>query len=446
MPLTKSIHVIRAWFDDHIFLRLIKNAGWLSGATFISGLLGLITIALTARALGPAEFGALTVIMAYVAIIDRLLNFQSWQFLIRNGAEALQQNDPVRLRRQIKFSILLDSISSLLSTLVAIAIASVVASLIDWTEQETGLAMLYSLTILFHLSGMPTGVLRLFDQYRRLATQKVITAVLNLLGVLVAWGLDGGLPAFLLAFAISSIAGNVILFVMGWWQLRTQKISGVWSTSLQGIRGSESGIWHFVIYTNIESSVKIIRDLDAFIIKAFLTAEAVGLYLLARRIAEALHMLVDPFSQAVYPEFTRLLARRHLPPLKTLIKKSSLTVGLTATLIWLGFIVIGPWLVPLVFGDDYAPAYLLAAICMAGSVLWAYFQPVTPILYGLGKAKDVFHIHISTAVLYVLLVTVFAVALDGLGAAIAYAGFFLAWSILASAVMRHRLHSHTWEA
>lgn len=145
----KAKRVIISWFDDHIYLRLLKNASWLSGASFIAALLGLVSITLTARALGPSEFGALVVIMTYAAIVDRLLNFQSWQFLIKNGAKSLEGNDHFRLRRQIKFSALLDAGSSTLSTAVAVAFASIAGLLIGWSDQEIGLAMLYSLTILF---------------------------------------------------------------------------------------------------------------------------------------------------------------------------------------------------------------------------------------------------------------------------------------------------------
>lgn len=293
---------------------------------------------------------------------------------------------------------------------------------------------------------MPTGVLRLFDQFKTLAAQKILMAILNVLGVTVAWILNGDLSHFLLAFALSNIAGNIYLLAMGWRQLNRQGINGVWSIPLNGLRDSEPGIWHFVIYTNIESSVKIIRDLDVFLIKVILTSEAVGLYMMARRIAEALHMLVDSFFHAIYPEFSKLIALRNSSGLHRLVIQSSLSVGAAATFIWLCFLMIGPWLVPIIFGESFTPVFSLAAICMLGSVLWAFLQPASPILYNLGRARDAFVIHSITAVLYILALIPLTVEFDVIGSSVSYAGFFLAWSALTVFITQHRLKNHTWES
>ncbi len=444
MLMKKAMQAIASWFDDHIYLRLLKNASWLTGATFIAGLLGLASITLTARALGATEFGVLIMVMTYATIVDRLFNFQSWQFLIKNGAEALEQNDRSRFRRQVKFSALLDAVSSILSTLVALGFAGIAGLLVGWSDYEINLAMIYSLTILFHLSGMPTGVLRLFNQFQTLAAQKVLMATFNLLGVITAWLLNGEPLHFLLAFALSNIAGNLYLLTMGWRQLNQQRITDVWSTSLTGLQRKEPRIWRFVIYTNVENSAKIIRDLDVFLIKIFLSAEAVGLYALGRRIAEALHMIVDSFFHAIYPEFSKIIALRDMPALRLLVKKASLSVGAAAIFVWLGFISIGPWLIPFVFGPSFAPSYTLAAICMLGSVVWAFSIPISPILYNLGKARDAFVLTLTSIMLYFLALVALTAGLGVTGASVAYTSYFLIWGILTAIVTRYHLNTHKW--
>ena len=271
-------------------------------------------------------------------------------------------------------------------------------------------------------------------------------ATFNLLGVTAAWLLNGEPLHFLLAFALSNIAGNLYLLAMGWWQLNRQKITGVWSAPFADLQHSEPGIWRFVIYTNIESSVKIIRDLDVFLIKIFLSAEAVGLYTMARRIAEALHMIVDSFFHAIYPEFSKMIAMRDIAALRRLVKQSSLSVGAAATILWLGFLVLGPWLVPTIFGTSFTQAYTLAVICMLGNVIWAFSQPVSPILYNLGKARDVFVITTTMATLYILTLIALTSGFGVVGASIAYAGYFLAWSIITVVVTKYRLNAHKWES
>jgi O-antigen/teichoic acid export membrane protein len=440
----KIINRLSSLFDDKLFRRLLKNASWLSGATFVAGVLGFFSYAITARVLGPASFGIIVVVMTYVTVVDRLLNFQSWQVLIKNGANALKEDDTDRFRRLVKFAALLDLLSAILSTIIAMSLAGVVGAIIGWSEHEVGLAIIYSVTILFHLSGMPTAVLRLYDRFQILAKQKIIMASFNLVGVITVWLLNGNLQAFLLAFALSNIVGNAYLLLMGWLQLKYKSITNIWSSSLSGVRKSEPGIIQFVFYTNVESSVKIIRDFDIFLIKIISSPEAVGLYLMARKIAEAMHMFADSFFHAIYPEYTKLLAAREIIALKNLLKKSSITVGGASVSMWIVFIVLGPLVIPLLFGLAFTKIYLLSVICLIGSVVWAFSQPVAPILYALGHSRDVFMIHILTAITYILLVWWLVNSYDVLGASIAYALFFVLWGGTTSSVTLRRLSSFSW--
>lgn len=445
MLLAKVNRLISSWFNDSTFIRLIKNASWLSFGTILSGLMGFASIALTARGIGPADFGILVMIMTYAGIVDRLLNFQSWQFLIRNGADALEKNDIVRFQRQVKFSALLDSVSSSLSTIVAVSFAGIAGLFIGWSEHEINLAMAYSITIFFHLSGMPTGVLRLFNQFRAIAVQKIFMAAITLCSIIIAWLYNGNLQHFLLAFALSNIIGNLILLIMGWSQLKFQKILNIWSTPLSGLQSTEPGIWHFVFYSNIESSVKIIRDLDVFLIKIILSSEAVGLYSMARRFADALVMLVDPFYHAVYPEFSKLVASRDKLSLFRLLKKSSLSVGAVASLVWILFLFLGEWIANIVYGTNSDEVSILAALCMIGSVIWAFSQTLTPVLYNMGRAKVLFKIHLVSAILYIIILTPFTMVLGIYGSGIAYALFFITWCMLMFVATRHSMRSLQWE-
>lgn len=433
-----------AWLNDALYRRFVKNAGWLGGGSLLSALLGLVSVTIMARSLGPDGLGILTLIMVYCNIIDRLLNFQSWQFLIKNGADALRNNEGERLRRQIKFSILLDVSSSLCSTLVAIALAGLAGRLLGWSSIEIQFTMVYALTILFHLSGMPTGLLRLLDRFRALAVQKVVTAVSTLLGTLVAWAWDGGLAGFLIAFGVGNVIGSLYLLGAGLLSLRELHLGSLRRTPLRGLLRDDPGTWQFVFYTNIESSIKILREIDIFIIKVILSAEAVGLYTLGRRLAEIPYLMIDPFVHAIYPEIARLASRKAGPETKRLVLQSSLSLGIAAILTWTGFMLVGPWLIDLLFGSRYSEAYAIAAVCMIGSILYAFSQPASPLLYSLGGARDALLIHAATATLYILMVPIFSSILGTIGASIAYAGFFLAWAISATLASKMRFNAYPW--
>src|SRR3546814_17742117 len=81
--------------DAPLRTRLVNIAHLMSG-NLASGLISLAAIALTARALGPASYGILALAIAYVRVVERLVTFQSWQPLIKYGAEV---TDPEQIGR-----------------------------------------------------------------------------------------------------------------------------------------------------------------------------------------------------------------------------------------------------------------------------------------------------------------------------------------------------------
>ncbi|MGH6915911.1 MAG: lipopolysaccharide biosynthesis protein, partial [Geminicoccales bacterium] len=83
--------VVRRWVPDSIIRRLLKNLTYLFSGNLAASVLSLAALALTARALGPAQFGILVLIEAYIRLIDRLVRIEPWQALIKYGAEALEQ-------------------------------------------------------------------------------------------------------------------------------------------------------------------------------------------------------------------------------------------------------------------------------------------------------------------------------------------------------------------
>ena len=153
------------WLKDDLLTRLFKNAAVLFGGNMLASLLGFASLALTARALGVERFGFLVLITTYVAIVDNLVNFQSWQAIIKYGADALEQIHEEDFKSLIKIGFLLDATTAVLATILAASGAWFVGQWRGWDEEIVIMAAMYSFTILFHISGTPTAILRLFDKF-----------------------------------------------------------------------------------------------------------------------------------------------------------------------------------------------------------------------------------------------------------------------------------------
>src|SRR3546814_17302310 len=104
--------------------------------SFAASALGVASLALTARALEPAQFGTLVLISTYVVIMDRLVAFQSWHALIKHGADAIAAQRTDELKRLLMLGLRVDMVAAFVGTLIAVAAAHIVARWFGWTEEN----------------------------------------------------------------------------------------------------------------------------------------------------------------------------------------------------------------------------------------------------------------------------------------------------------------------
>ncbi len=150
---------------DSGFGRLMRAAGVLLSSQLVSSMFALLALALTARSLGPTQFGVLVLVQTYVAVVDQLFSFQSWQALIRDGAEFLERGRLGRFSHLVRFTWTLDIAAAIAGGLTAAALASFAGEWLGWDGTILTIAIVYSVVIAFNLTGTPIGILRLFDRF-----------------------------------------------------------------------------------------------------------------------------------------------------------------------------------------------------------------------------------------------------------------------------------------
>ena len=122
---------------NHLILRLLVTSGYVTLGRACSAAMVFAAIILAARALTPETFGIFSVISTYAMVIDRLVNSQSWQSLIKFGTEALTCNDSSRYRQLVKISFLIDVSTAVLGALIAVSGTSVLALIYGWDDETT---------------------------------------------------------------------------------------------------------------------------------------------------------------------------------------------------------------------------------------------------------------------------------------------------------------------
>jgi len=426
-----------SWFEDDVFRRMFVNAGKLLSANAVACLLGFATTALTARALGPENYGILALVLVYQLTIGKLATFNAWQAIIKYGSEALHANDPGALRQLIKLGFTLDVSSAVLGTAVAMILAGPLIGLLGWDQSVRPLLILYSVLILFSLSGTPIGILRLFDRFDLLSYAAVLCAFLRLIAVVWCLISSQALFGFVLAYLITGILGQLYNVFASLWVLRKQGIKKVMSEPLQGIRIKFPGICDYVWTTYLNSTLAVtLREGSSIVIAALTSPAAFGLYRIAQQLSKVLPMLSDPLYQSTYPELARLWSANQRRTFFSVIKRTTFFVGVSAVLGWLSFVLSGRWLIALALGPGFSGAYLVTLIYMLAFVIALCGICFQPAMLAMGMPRKSFLAISIGTISYFLLLFPLVAALGIVGASAAYVGYYIAWACVMMLCLR----------
>jgi len=416
---------VLAWFKDDVFRRLFVNAGKLLSANAVAAVLGLVATVLTARALGPELFGLLAVVTAYVAVVQGLATFNPWAALIKYGAEALKREQPHEFMAIVKISVVLDLVAAISGTAIAVCGAFFLTGRWGWDQRLSHMAAVFSLSILFNLSGTPVGILRLVDRFGMFTVQRILTAAVGLIGVVVVGALGGGVWWFLLVLLISGITGNA--FLMG------AAVVALWQSGLLRHWRARATGWkpflRFSGWTYVGATLDLpVKHLDIIIVSAVVSFEAAGIYKIIKGILQLLTLISDPLQQAVYPQFASMIVDNDG---KKAVKYAMRTgvlimaaVGPVAMLLAIG----SPWWFGRVFGKAFAGGSLALSILLLLRVFSVTAVVIHPLFLALGYVKqNTFIVLISNSA---YLVTAYL-----LGSEFGLVGFSLAYGVSLAIVL-----------
>src|SRR5262249_45083284 len=148
-------------------------------------------LAIAARALGPAAFGAFTLVLTYGQLIANLVQFQAWKAVIRYGAMHMATNDRDRLGRLFGFTATLAWASALAGFLIAIVGVPLIAPLLHWSPGQQHSAALFGGFLLLTTGATTSGMLRLFDRFDTLAYTEATAPTVRLIGSAIVWAFGG---------------------------------------------------------------------------------------------------------------------------------------------------------------------------------------------------------------------------------------------------------------
>ncbi|HWH22102.1 MAG TPA: oligosaccharide flippase family protein, partial [Allosphingosinicella sp.] len=228
---------MRGWLQDETLARVLRNTGLLGSGKVAGALIHLVGLALTARLLGPVPFGLLVLIRSFAQGTSGIAKFQSWQALIHYGGSALRREERGRFADLFAFVIALDLVTGLAAMLAGILLLPAIGPWFGLSEPQIPVAQLYCLAIPLMTAAAPTGLLRLFDRFDHLSIQALVTPLVRLAALALAWAAGAPFWAVVLAWLVSDLIGDLYLWFAAWRESRRNRI-------FEGLRPAPRRGWH----------------------------------------------------------------------------------------------------------------------------------------------------------------------------------------------------------
>lgn len=387
-------HRTRGFWRTRAPLRTrLFNIGHLLTGNLFGSIIGMLAFVVTARALGPADYGILALTYSYTRAIERLVGFQSWQPLIKYGAELQGPEHIDDYRSLLRFGLVVDMSAAVMAYLVAIGLALLFGPLIGIGEDALQQVLIYATVLLFGINGLPTAVIRLAGRFRLVAYGSLVGGLVRL--ALCAAGLlvGAGLLYFVVIWAVTQIIGAIILLAIAFRELHRQGVHRLWSAPLRGVTARFKGLWSFTIGSNVELTLRSsANELDTLMVGMLTDPAAAGLYHIAKRMGRLVLQLGVQVQAVLYPDVARLWAQRALAEFRSTVLQMEILL-IAFGLAVLAITVLG--IRPLLYwtaGPQFAAAAPLAIVQMMAVAMLLSGGAVRTALLAMGRQPDVLKI------------------------------------------------------
>jgi len=410
---------MKHWLSDGAFRAIVRNATYLGSGNLVGALLGLLALACAGRGMSPTLFGTLVVVQAYAKSVSDIAKFQTWQFVVQFGTPALVRQDIQRFRDVTAFSFGLDLASGVIALVAGMILLPLLGHAVGIDPVDFWWALAYCTLIPTMTAATPTGVLRAIDRFDLIAVQQAVTPLLRAIGSLIAYFGDLGFPGFIATWYVSSLVGDIALWLFAMRELRRQDIDHALRPALFGPARRIKGAWDFVWTTNFAHSIWSARNAGSnVLVGIILGPAAAGLFKVALTFFDAAGTPASLMQKSFYPEIMRL-DPSSTRPWKLGVRSAMLAGGL-GVLVALLLIVVGKPLIASVFGQQYLEAYGLLQVMSAALVVSMAAFPLESLLYVAGRQRAALVAQALAAVTYALLLVGLIRYIGIMGAAIAY--------------------------
>jgi O-antigen/teichoic acid export membrane protein len=341
--------------------------------------IALVLVLIQSRFLGPSGRGTFVLAVLSVTILSRLLGQLGLAVTARMRERDLELRRLVH--RALGLAVVLGGVGAGLATGVAVA-----------TGVETEIAVIAALALVPNVVWqIASGVLLGLARVRAWNYVQALSPLLTLVGMLIlVVALDGGVAAALLAWTLAHVLTAALALVIA-----RDTWLPVGPTPILDRHGRT--ILALALAMGAVQVVNLIGyRIELFVLELFEGVDAVGIYSIAMQAAEAMWLVAGAIATAVTAPAVHETEERARELISRSARRALLLTGAVAVVVGLA----APFLVPLLFGEDFSDSVRPLWVLLPGVVAYA---PVTVLVVYLSvrRGRPRFSLAVSVMALIV---------------------------------------------
>ena len=355
---------------------LFKNASWLFSGGIANSVLAAVEPVLIARFLGVEQFGLFGLIIAYVAIVNGLIDLKSFHAVVRYVGQYRELGEKDKVLSFIKFFYVLDFLVGVVALAVCLLLAGVANDLFIHSEDTFKFTLIYSSSVLVSsINKNSEAVLRVFDRFKTIAFVKVSRTALRVTLVAGCLFVGLGIEEILVCYVVAAF---VFFLMLQTTVFRVLKQSGFkrWTNAkVENLGATIKEVRPFVLTTTFTGFLNnaLSKQLPVLILGHFTSKEAVGLYKVATTFSGLSVRLRKPVEDTIYPALVAAQSRGSKKAFNEIVSYSAKNLLKVFVPIGLIFFLFADKIIITFFGSAYEPAALALQLIIISELLSGFY-------------------------------------------------------------------------
>jgi O-antigen/teichoic acid export membrane protein len=398
---TPLINVHNFFLLSELKKRLLKASGYIVLGNFFVGVFGLLTISVIAKNLSIQEFGIFAIIQSYAMTVNGLLNFQTWQTVIKYYP--YNKNSDQNLRSLLSYSFKLDILTAFIAFFVSLFLLRFVSDFIGIESNYYLISYFYCLTILFNIEGTITGYFRSVDKFSVFFVVNFFISLFKYILVLIFSFYSSNINSYAFIYVISVLFKTLLLHTFFIKYSSFRFYLDVFKTKIKYIKKRHREIFEFSIFTSFTSSFDLVfKQADVLVVSSFFGTEYAGIFKMLKTIGGLVSQVVTPIYMSIYPIISE--KKSNILDLKKFVNKSILFLSLVALCGFVLFYCIHSFLIDLFFGSNYVQYSQYLILYVIPIVVSGIFTSVHPAFALIGYHKRALVLIICTSFIYIMMI------------------------------------------